>query len=179
MSLLIILGHVKDGVEMAKEYKLPRVLRQFIEEHHGTTVVRYFHHMASEKQPQIASGKHDREVPEAEFRYAGPKPRSRESAVVMLCDGVESAVRSLHEPTVGRIESVVHQVIMDRLNDGQLSDCDMMMREIRQVEDSLVKSLCGIYHGRVAYPKARGKEPEEASEPEEPEKAGKQRRMSV
>ena len=80
MSLLIILGHVKDGIEMAKEYKLPRVLRQFIEEHHGTTVVRYFHHVASEKQPRIASGKHDREVPEAEFRYGGPKPHSRESA---------------------------------------------------------------------------------------------------
>ncbi len=154
MSLLIILGHVKDGIEMAREYKLPRVMHQFIEEHHGTTVVRYFHHMASEKQPQIASGKHDRDVPEAEFRYAGPKPRSKESAVVMLCDGVESAVRALHEPTVGRIESMVHQVITGRLNDGQLSECDMTMREIRRVEESLVKSLCGIYHGRVAYPKA-------------------------
>lgn len=155
MSLLIILGHVKDGIEMAKEYKLPRVLHQFIEEHHGTTVVRYFHHMASEKQPRIASGKHDREVSEAEFRYTGPKPRARESAVVMLCDGVESAVRSLPEPTAGRIESMVHQVVADRLSDGQLSDCDMTLREIRLVEESLVKSLCSIYHGRVAYPKAR------------------------
>jgi putative nucleotidyltransferase with HDIG domain len=155
MSLLIILGHVKDGIEMAKEYKLPRVLHQFIEEHHGTTVVRYFHHMASEKQPLIASGKHDRQVSEAEFRYAGPKPRTRESAVVMLCDGVESAVRSLPEPTVGRIEGMVHQIIADRLSDGQLSDCDMTLREIRLVEESLVKSLCSIYHGRVAYPKAR------------------------
>jgi len=155
MSLLIILGHVKDGIEMAKEYRLPRVLHQFIEEHHGTTVVRYFHHMASEKQPQIASGRHDREVPEAEFRYAGPKPRTPESAVLMLCDGVEGAVRALSEPTVGRIEHVVHQIVMDRLQDGQFDDCDITLREIRQVEDSLVKSLCSIYHGRVAYPKAR------------------------
>ena len=154
MSLLIILGHVKDGIEMAREYKLPRVLHQFIEEHHGTTVVRYFHHMASEKQPHIASGKHDREVPEAEFRYAGPKPRTRESAVVMLCDGVESAVRTLKEPAVSRIESVVHNIVTDRLNDGQFDDCDITLRELRLVEDSLVKSLCGIYHGRVAYPKA-------------------------
>ncbi|MFQ5591868.1 MAG: HD family phosphohydrolase, partial [Phycisphaerae bacterium] len=169
MSLLIILGHVKDGIEMAKEYKLPRVLHQFIEEHHGTTVVRYFHHMASEKQPQIASGKHDREVREAGFRYSGPKPRSPESAVVMLCDGVESAVRALHEPTVGRIENVVHQIIWDRLNDGQLSDCDMTMRQIKQVEESLAKSLCTIYHGRVAYPKTR-KASEESTE---------QARMSV
>jgi hypothetical protein len=153
MSLLIILGHVKDGIEMAKEYKLPRVLHQFIEEHHGTTVVRYFHHVASEKQPHIASGKHDREVPEAEFRYAGPKPRSRESAVVMLCDGVESTVRTLKEPTVSRIEGVVHNIVTDRLNDGQFEDCDITLRELRLVEDSLVKSLCSIYHGRVAYPK--------------------------
>ncbi|MCH8966155.1 MAG: HDIG domain-containing protein [Planctomycetes bacterium] len=154
MSLLIILGHVKDGMEMAKEYKLPRVLHQFIAEHHGTTVVRYFHHIASEKQPGIASGKHDREVSEAEFRYAGPKPRTRESAVLMLCDGVEGAIRALNEPTAGRIESVVHQIIAGRLNDGQFSDCGMTMRDTRLVEESLVKSLRSIYHGRVAYPKA-------------------------
>jgi len=165
MSLLIILGHVKDGIEMAKEYKLPRVLHQFIEEHHGTTVVRYFHHMASEKQPLIASGKHDRTVSEAEFRYPGPKPRTKESAVVMLCDGVESAVRSLNEPTVGRIESVVHQITSDRLSDGQLSDCDMTMREVKQVEEAIAKSLCSIYHGRVAYPRPRKavEEPAEAT----------------
>jgi len=164
MSLLIILGHVKDGIEMAKEYKLPRVLHQFIDEHHGTTVVRYFHHMASEKQPQIASGKHDREVPEAEFRYPGPKPRSRESAVLMLCDAVEGAVRALSEPTPGRIESVVHQAVTGRLNDGQCDDCDITLREIRQVEDSLVKRLCASYHGRGADPKARKAADDEASQ---------------
>ncbi len=163
MSLLIILGHVKDGVEMAKEYKLPRILRQFIEEHHGTTVVRYFHHMASEKQPQIASGKHDREVPEAEFRYGGPKPRTRESAVIMLADGVEGAVRALPDPTVSRIEGIVHQIVADRLSDGQFGDCDITLRELRIVEDSLVKSLCSIYHGRVAYPKSQ-KESDDSSD---------------
>ena len=73
----------------------------------------------------------------------------------MLCDGVESAARALQEPAVGRIESVVHQIVMDRLNDGQLDDCDITLKEIRKVEESLVKSLCGIYHGRLAYPKAR------------------------
>ena len=166
MSLLIILGHVKDGVEMAKEYKLPRVLFQFIEEHHGTTVVRYFHHMANEKQPRIASGKHDREVPEAEFRYNGPKPRSRESAVLMLCDGVEGAIRAVHEPTPSRIESVLHQVVTNRLNDGQFDDCDITLKELRQVEDSLVKSLCAIYHGRVAYPKPSQPPVEEPMEKE-------------
>jgi hypothetical protein len=140
------------------------VLHQFIEEHHGTTVVRYFHYMASEKQPRIASGKHDRKVPEAEFRYSGPKPRSRESAVLMLCDGVEGAVRALHEPTVSRIEGVVHQIVTDRLSDGQFDDCDITLKEIRLVEESLVKRLCSIYHGRVAYPKARKPPAEELAE---------------
>lgn len=154
MSLLIILGHVKDGLELARQYKLPRVLHQFITEHHGTTVVRYFHRMASDKQPHISSGRHDREVSEADFRYGGPKPRSRESAVLMLCDSVEGAVRSLSEPTVGRIESTVEQIVSDRLADGQFDECDITLREIRMVRESLVKSLCSIYHGRVAYPKA-------------------------
>ncbi len=154
MSLLIILGHVKDGLEMAKQYRLPPVLHQFIAEHHGTTVVRYFHNRAAENQPRIASGRHDREVSEADFRYGGPKPRSRETAVLMLCDSVEGAVRSLGEATVGRIENTVNQIVMERLNDGQFDDCDITMREIRMVEESLVKTLCGIYHGRVAYPKA-------------------------
>lgn len=157
MSLLIIIGHVKDGVEMAKEYKLPRVLHQFIHEHHGTTVVRYFHHMASEQQPHIARGKHDREVPESQFRYPGPKPKTRESAVLMLCDGVESAVRALSDPTPGRIENVVHQIITDRLNDGQFDDCDITLRELHRVEESLAKSLCSYYHARVAYPKPKEK----------------------
>lgn len=154
MSLLIILGHVKDGIELAREYGLPRVLHAFIAEHHGTTLVRYFHHKASEAQPKKASGKHDREVSESEFRYPGPKPRSRESAVLMLCDGVEGAVRALPEPTAGRIESVVHQVVMDRLNGGQFGDCDITLKGLQTVEESLVKSLCTFYHGRVTYPKA-------------------------
>lgn len=155
MSLLIILGHVKDGIEMADEYKLPAVLRPFIAEHHGTTLVRYFHAMASEKQPRIASGKHDREVSEAEFRYGGPRPRSKETAVLMICDGVEGAVRSLSEPTPGRIECIVHEVLSDRLHDGQFDDCDITLRELHLVEESLVKTLCSIYHSRIAYPKSK------------------------
>ncbi|HRX87228.1 MAG TPA: HDIG domain-containing protein, partial [Phycisphaerae bacterium] len=153
MSLLIILGHVKDGLELAREYALPRVLYPFIAEHHGTTLVRYFHHVASEKQPRIASGRHDREVAEAEFRYPGPKPQSKETAVLMLCDGVEGAVRALPDPTAGRIEAIVHQVLQARLKDGQFDECDITLRELHKVEESIVKSLCTFYHGRVTYPK--------------------------
>lgn len=169
MSLLIILGHVKDGLELAKEYAIPRVLYPFIAEHHGTTVVKYFHHRASEKQPKIASGKHDRQVDEAEFRYPGPKPTSKETAVLMLCDGVEGAVRALPEPTPGRIEGIVSQVLQARLKDGQFNNCDITLRELHLVEESLVKSLCRFYHGRVAYPKdeapkeARGEQKQDQS----------------
>jgi putative nucleotidyltransferase with HDIG domain len=153
MSLLIIVGHVKDGIEMARAYGLPKVLHQFIAEHHGTTVIRCFHRAAIEAE---ASGRAkrfcDRDVPESEFRYPGPKPSSRESAILMLCDGCESAVRALPEPSPGRIETAVHQVIMDRLNDGQFDECDITLRELKLVERSLVKSLCAIHHGRIKYP---------------------------
>ncbi|UCD30445.1 MAG: HDIG domain-containing protein, partial [Planctomycetota bacterium] len=155
MSLLIIIGHVKDGIEMARAYGLPRILHQFIAEHHGTTVVKYFHHAASEAAAKNSKtkGKHDREVPESEFRYPGPKPRSKESAILMLCDTCEGAVRALTEPTPGRVESTVHNMVMDRLNDGQFDDCDITLRELKIVEQSMVKSLCAIHHGRIKYPK--------------------------
>jgi cyclic-di-AMP phosphodiesterase PgpH len=153
MSLLIILGHVKDGIEMARAYGLPRVLHQFIAEHHGTTVVKYFHHAASEKAAKDSriKGRHD-QVSENEFRYPGPKPRSKESAILMICDSCEGAVRALPEPTAGRIEALIHQIVMERLNDGQFDDCDITLRELNTVERSLVKSLCAIHHGRIQYP---------------------------
>jgi cyclic-di-AMP phosphodiesterase PgpH len=152
MSLLIITGHVKDGLEMARAYGLPRVLHQFILEHHGTTIVKYFHHAASEAAAKTATGKHDREVAESEFRYPGPKPRIPESAILMLCDGCEGAVRAITEPTPGRIESTVHQVVMARLIDGQFDNCDITLKDLRTIEQSIVKSLCAIHHGRIKYP---------------------------
>lgn len=153
MSLLVILAHVKDGLAMAREHRLPRVLHQFIAEHHGTTIVRYFHAMAT--QEARASGRDAREVSETEFRYPGPKPRTRESAILMLCDGVEGAVRALHEPTPSRIEGVVHEIFMARLMDGQFDDCEITLKELFKVEQCLVKSLCAFHHGRIAYPKAQ------------------------
>lgn len=152
MSLLVILSHVKDGLALAREHGVPPVLHQFIAEHHGTTVVRYFHHLASEEAK--ASGYSSREVSDTDFRYPGPKPRTREAAILMLCDGVEGAVRSLHEPTAGRIEAVVHDVLMARLMDGQFDDCDITLKELAIIERSMVKSLRAIHHGRIAYPKA-------------------------
>lgn len=153
MSLLVITGHIKDGLALADEYGLPRVLHPFIAEHHGTTVVRYFHAMAAQRELSKGRFGDDRAVDETEFRYPGPKPRTKESAILMLCDSVEGAVRSLAEPNPSRIEAVVHEIVMARLMDGQLDDCDITLAQLARVEQSLIKSLCSIYHGRIAYPK--------------------------
>ncbi len=164
MSLLVILAHVKDGLALAKEHSLPTVLHQFIAEHHGTTVVKYFHAMAEQ---EVRSGRRDeREADETEFRYPGPKPRSRESAILMICDGVEGAVRSLQDPTAGRIETVVHEIIMDRLMDGQFDDCDITLKELAGIEESIVRSLRAIHHGRIAYPKGESLEPRPPMQPQ-------------
>jgi len=148
MSQLVIVGHVKDGIEMAREYGLPAVLRQFIDTHHGTTLVEYFYHEAKKKQENGKSGAPS----ESEFRYPGPKPRSKEAAIVMLADSLEGTIRSLPEATPTKIETVTHNMAMKRLQDGQFDECDMSLRELSQIEASLTKSLAAHYHGRIAYP---------------------------
>ena len=168
MSLLVILGHVKDGLALAREHKLPSVLHRFIAEHHGTTIVKYFYNMATRMHAARGGDPDDREIDENEFRYPGPKPSSKETAILMICDSVEGAVRTLQDPTPGRIEAVVHQIIMARLMDGQFDECDLTLKELHKIELSLVKSLNAIYHGRIAYPKAASEE-----EPEKAEKAEK------
>ena len=155
MSLLIIVGHVKDGVELAREYGLPWVVHESIAQHHGTTLVEYFYHAARKRAEERALGAEDaREVSDTEFRYPGPKPQTRETAIVMICDSCESVVRSIDEPTPGRIEAAVHNMIMKRLMDGQFSECDLTLRELSVIEETLVRTLVGIHHGRVAYPTA-------------------------
>ena len=149
MSLLIIIGHVKDGLAMVREYGLPAVLREFIASHHGTTLVQYFYHAATEQRKSDI----ERAPDEVEFRYPGPKPRSKEAAILMLADAAESSVRALPEPSPGRIENQVHTIVTRRLMDGQLDECDLTLREVHQIEASLIRSICGIYHSRIAYPK--------------------------
>jgi hypothetical protein len=155
MSQLIIVGHVKDGIELAKEYGLPSVLRQFIETHHGTTLIEHFYHEAVKsarspmKDPQ---GKIADQPSESEFRYPGPKPRTKEAAIVMLADTVEGAVRSLADITPSRIETVVHNMAMKRLQDGQFDECDLTLLELSRIEASISKTLAAHYHGRIAYP---------------------------
>ena len=150
VSLLIIIGHVKDGVELAKEYNLPTSIIHFIQQHHGTTLVEFFYHQACTQQ-ELKQPDHPA-VSEVQYRYPGPKPRSKESAIVMISDAVESATRAMQEPTPQRIESLVEDIIMKRLLDGQFDECELTMREIQQVQRSCVKSLLAIYHGRIPYP---------------------------
>lgn len=146
MSLLVIIGHVKDGVEIAREFNLPTVLRQFIETHHGTTLIEYFYNEARKKADK------QNPISDTEFRYPGPKPRSKEAAIVMICDAVEGAVRSNPEPSPTRIENIVHTIAMKRLQDGQFDECDLTMRDLNRIEESIAKSLAAHYHGRIAYP---------------------------
>ncbi len=153
MSTLIIIGHVKDGVDLAHQYDLPQPLIDFIEQHHGTTLVEYFYREAARKADEQPD--HREEVEESSFRYPGPKPQSREAGVMMLADIVESASRTLTEPTPRRIETLVHELTMKRLLDGQFDESSLTLSEIRTVEQSLVKSLIAIYHGRIKYPQQR------------------------
>jgi cyclic-di-AMP phosphodiesterase PgpH len=150
VSLLIIIGHVKDGVELAKEYNLPTTLSHFIQQHHGTTLVEFFYHQACTQTAQRQPG--GPAVAEAQYRYPGPKPRTKEIAIVMLADAVESAARSMSEATGARVEALVHDLSMKRLMDGQFDECDLTMRDLELIERSMMKTLLAIYHGRIAYP---------------------------
>jgi cyclic-di-AMP phosphodiesterase PgpH len=148
MSALIIIGHVKDGFEMAEQHNLPRRLIDFIEQHHGTTLVEYFYREAASR----ADEDHRTDADESTFRYPGPRPQSKEAGVMMLADAVESASRTLSEPAPKRIQSLVNEITLKRVLDGQFDECGLTMIEIRTVQESLVKTLTAVHHGRIKYP---------------------------
>ena len=156
MSLLVIIGHVKDGIELAREYGVPRPIQHFIEAHHGTTLVEYFYHAARTE----AETSDKAAVDEVEFRYPGPRPRTKEVAVLMIADAVESAVRTMTEPNPGRIESLVRTLSRKRLLDGQFDDCDLTFRELGLIEEAVIARVCAIHHGRISYPSAKTDEEE-------------------
>ncbi|MFO0892260.1 MAG: HDIG domain-containing protein [Isosphaeraceae bacterium] len=152
MSTLIIIGHVKDGLDLGRQHHLPEPILDLVEQHHGTTLVEYFFHEANRRN---GGGQDGSTVHESAFRYPGPKPQTREAGILMMADSVESASRSLSEPTPSRIEGLVSDLIDKRLRDGQFDECGLTLREIAEIRDSLIKSLIGIYHGRVKYPEQR------------------------
>lgn len=149
MSSLVIIAHVKDGADLARQYHLPQSIIDFIFQHHGTTLVEYFYRREAKR---LEADPDAGELDEGTFRYPGPKPQTKEAGVLMLSDVVESASRALVDPTPSRIESLVHDLSMKRLLDGQFDECGITLRELRAIEDSLVKSLTAVYHGRVKYP---------------------------
>jgi putative nucleotidyltransferase with HDIG domain len=149
MSTLIIIAHIKDGADLARQHHLPQPIIDFILQHHGTTLVEYFFRRASEQSEAEGNGT---SVDENSFRYPGPKPQSKEAAVLMLADAAESASRVLVEPTPARLESLVHDIAMKRLLDGQFDDSGLTLQELHTVEETLVKSLTAVYHSRVKYP---------------------------
>ncbi len=152
MSTLIIIAHIKDGADLARQHKLPQPIIDFIEQHHGTTLVEYFYRRANERNEANPDGG---EIDESDFRYPGPKPQTKEAAVLMLADAVESASRALVEPTPSRIESLVQEISMKRLLDGQFDACGLTLQELAAINDSLIKSVTAVYHGRVKYPDQR------------------------
>ena len=149
MSTLVIIAHVKDGANLGRQHHLPQAIIDFIEQHHGTTLVEYFYRQAEKRHEADPEGG---PIDETSYRYPGPKPQTKEIAVLMLADAVEGASRTLVEPTPSRIEGLTHELLMKRLLDGQFDECGLTLRELHLVEERLVKSLTAVYHARVKYP---------------------------
>ncbi len=145
LSSNIILEHVKYGVELAQKYKLPSEIVDFINQHHGDTLVAYFYHKAKNAEGESA-------VEEANYRYSGPKPQTKETAVVMMADSVEAAVRSISSPTKEKIEEVIEKIIVGKLNDGQLEECNITLKELNQIKKVFLKVILSIFHERIEYP---------------------------
>jgi len=145
LSTLIITSHVKDGLELAREYNLPACVQEIIEQHHGTSLVSYFYQRALESErPEV--------VTENSFRYDSRKPQSKEAALVMLADSVEAAVRALQKPTPGRLEGLTRKIIKEKLHDGQLDECDLTLKDLDRIAQAFVRVLSGIFHSRIEYP---------------------------
>ena len=155
MSAKIIRSHVNEGLRLAKDYGLPKLVSDFIPMHHGTTRVEYFYRMAL-KEAERDGGK----VDESFFRYPGPKPNTKETGILMICEAIEAAVRSIKEPDILKIETMINKIIKSRIEDGQLSDCPLTLDELEKIKGKIdgntgmLPVLRGIYHIRVEYPDA-------------------------
>jgi hypothetical protein len=148
-SAEVIIDHVTEGLELARRYRLPRRVRAFIPEHHGTSWVSFFYHRAVEE-----AGDADL-VDESDFRHQGPKPQSRETALVMLADSCEATVRSVRPTTVEELAEVVNRSIDQRVKDGQLGECDMTLHDLQIIRETFICALKGSFHPRIQYPESR------------------------
>ena len=146
MSALIISKHVRAGLELGEEFKLPLAVKQFIPEHHGTSIMAYFLHKAEETMDP-------KDINETDFRYPGPKPQTKETAIAMLADNVEAAARTLSNPNLQRISGLVDNLIEKRFQEGELDECDLTLRELNKIKGAFIRVLMGIHHLRIEYPK--------------------------
>jgi putative nucleotidyltransferase with HDIG domain len=146
ISKIIITNHIKEGVELARKYRLNDDIIRFIKEHHGTSVIHYFYQKALEDSKDVE------ELKEENFRYIGPKPQTKEAAIVLLADAVEAASRALSEPTPASLKELVHDLINNKFIDGQLDECDLTLKDLNKIAESFLRVLLGIFHARVEYP---------------------------
>jgi putative nucleotidyltransferase with HDIG domain len=144
LSALILINHVKEGLELAREHALPQVVRHAIEQHHGTRLIKYFYHRAMEQTDATGSG-----IVEEKYRYPGPRPQNKVMGVLMLADGIEAASRTLVEPTLPKIRGLIDTITQDCLREGQLDETDLTLSDLRQVADSFLRILSNIYHHRI------------------------------
>jgi putative nucleotidyltransferase with HDIG domain len=152
MSTLVIVSHIKEGVMLAKKYKLPQIIIDGIEQHQGTSLVSVFYHRAKTRQ-QKENTAGQLAINDEDFRYEGPRPQSREMAILMLADSCEAASRSLEKPTPVRITNLINDIFDTRLRDGQLDECTLTLAELNKIKQSFIFSLTNMLHGRIAYPK--------------------------
>jgi hypothetical protein len=161
-SAQILKGHVADGIDIAYKARLPKPLIAFIPQHHGTALISYFYAKAREQAAAPYGGLSTSEgekaasaVDPARYRHAGPRPQSREAALIMLADGVEASVRSLSSRDEAAIRAMVSRIIDERLNDGQFDECDLTLRDVERIREAFVAQLLGMYHQRIAYPESK------------------------
>jgi putative nucleotidyltransferase with HDIG domain len=148
MSALIIRSHVKDGIELGKEYALPQILIDMIPQHHGTSKIEYFYEKAKKEAEE---NEESAEVDESLYCYPGPKPQTKEAGLLMLADGVEAAARTLKDPSLDRIQGLVQKIMNKVFTSGQLNECDLTLSDLHQIAKSFTRVLTGIYHQRIAY----------------------------
>jgi len=155
MSALIIKSHVKEGIEIAREHRLPKIIRDVIRQHHGTTLVKYFYLQAKQKSKQAKLPYGDAELNEPDestYRYDGPRPRFKESAIIFFADSVEAAARSLPKVTHHSVEELLDSIFQDRLEDGQLDECPLTLEEVATIKKSFLKTTLNMLHSRIEYP---------------------------
>ena len=167
MSALVILSHVKEGVDLAVRNKLNRRVIDAIKQHHGTTVVEYFYQRACQQEKDARAGgslmnvrpEDIPKVSEESYRYPGPKPQTVEAVIMGLADAAESASRSLERPTPQRLDDLVHDLLKDRIDDGQYDEAPVTVCQLQEIASSLVSSLSSMYHSRIAYGRRKDDKP--------------------